>query len=137
MNISSRCDYAVRAVIDLARHAPMGTPQTATEIAERQGIPEKYLVHILLQLKRAGVVQSVRGAQGGYMLGRGPGAISVLDVVTAVDGPILEPIPGLDSPTEEVRLVWRKVARRLTETLGEITIQSILDEAAKADMYFI
>ena len=115
----------------------MGTPQTATEIAERQGIPEKYLVHILLQLKRAGVVQSVRGAQGGYMLGRGPGAISVLDVVTAVDGPILEPIPGLDSPTEEVRLVWRKVARRLTETLGEVTIQSILDEAAKADMYFI
>lgn len=137
MNISSRCDYAVRAVIDLARHAPTGTPQTATEIAERQGIPEKYLVHILLQLKRAGVVQSVRGAQGGYMLGRGPGAISVLDVVTAVDGPILEPIPGLDSPTEEVRLVWRKVARRLTETLGEVTIQSILDEAAKADMYFI
>jgi Rrf2 family protein len=124
-------------VIDLARHAPTGTPQTATEIAERQGIPEKYLVHILLQLKRAGVVQSVRGAQGGYMLGRGPGAISVLDVVTAVDGPILEPIPGLDSPTEEVRLVWRKVARRLTETLGEVTIQSILDEAAKADMYFI
>lgn len=137
MNISSRCDYAVRAVIDLARHAPTGTPQTSTEIAERQGIPEKYLVHILLQLKRAGVVQSVRGAQGGYMLGRGPGAISVLDVVTAVDGPILEPIPGLDSPTEEVRLVWRKVARRLTETLSEVTIQSILDEAAKADMYFI
>ncbi len=137
MNISSRCDYAVRAVIDLARHAPTGTPQTATEIAERQLIPEKYLVHILLQLKRVGIVQSVRGAQGGYMLGRNPGAITMLDVVTAVDGPILEPIPGADSPSEEVRLVWRKVARDLTDSLADVSIQSILDEAAKADMYFI
>ena len=137
MNVSSRCDYAVRAVIDLARHAPGGQPQTATEIAERERIPEKYLVHILLHLKRAGIVQSVRGAQGGYMLGRSPSAISVLDVITAVDGPIMEPIPGAESPSEEVRLTWRKVARQLTVALGDITIQSLLDEAAKADMYFI
>ena len=137
MHISSRCDYAVRAVIDLARHAPTGTPQTATEIAERQRIPEKYLVHILLQLKRAGIVTSVRGAQGGYNLGRLPGAISVLDMITAVDGPILEPLPGGDSPLEEVSLVWRKVSRRITDALGEVTVQSIMDEAAKADMYFI
>jgi Rrf2 family protein len=137
MNISSRCDYAVRAIIDLARQAPSGQTRTATEIAERERIPEKYLVHILLQLKRAGIVQSVRGAQGGYMLARAPSAVSVLDVITAVDGPILDPLPGGESPSEEVRLVWRKVEKRLTETLGEITIQSLLDEAAKADMYFI
>jgi DNA-binding IscR family transcriptional regulator len=71
------------------------------------------------------------------MLARAPSAVSVLDVITAVDGPILDPLPGGESPSEEVRLVWRKVEKRLTETLGEITIQSLLDEAAKADMYFI
>ena len=137
MNVSSRCDYAVRAVIDLARQAPGGQPRTATEIAERERIPEKYLVHILLHLKRAGIVQSVRGAQGGHMLARSPGSISVLDVITAVDGPILEPMPGEESPSEEVKLAWHKVAKRMTDTLSEITIQSLLDEAAKADMYFI
>jgi Rrf2 family protein len=137
MNVSSRCDYAVRAVIDLARYAPGGNPQTATEIAERERIPETYLVHILLNLKRGGIVQSVRGAQGGYMLGRSPAAISLLDVITAVDGPILDPIPGAESPSEEVKLTWRKVARKLTDSLREITIQSLLDESAKADMYFI
>lgn len=137
MNVSSRCDYAVRAVLELARHTPSNTPQTATDIAERQNIPEKYLVHILLQLKRAGIVQSVRGAQGGYMLGPSPGAINLLDVITAVDGPILDPLPGGDSPSREVGIVWRKVARGMTEVLSEVTIQSILDEASKADMYFI
>lgn len=137
MNVSSRCDYAVRAVIDLARFAPGSSPQTALEIAERERIPEKYLVHILLHLKRAGIVQSVRGAQGGYMLAKSPGNISMLDVITAVDGPILDPMPGAESPSEEVRLTWRKVAKRLTDTLGDITVQSLLDEAAKADMYFI
>ncbi len=71
------------------------------------------------------------------MLGKAPGAISVLDVITAVDGPILEPMPGGESPSEEVRLAWRKVEKRLTDALGEITIQSLLDEAAKAEMYFI
>lgn len=137
MNVSSRCDYAVRAVLELARQAPASTPQTATDIAERQNIPEKYLVHILLQLKRAGIVQSVRGAQGGYMLGPSPSAINLLDVITAVDGPILEPLPGGDSPSEEVSIVWHKVARGMTDVLSGVTIQSILDEASKADMYFI
>ena len=137
MNVSSRCDYAVRAVIDLARQAPTSTPRTATDIAGRERIPEKYLVHILLHLKRAGIVQSVRGAQGGHVLARSPGAISVLDVITAVDGPIFEPLPGAESPSEEVRLAWRKVARQMTDALSEITIQSLLDEAAKAEMYFI
>jgi len=137
MNVSSRCDYAIRAVLELARNARPGHPETATDIAERQGIPEKYLVHILLQLKRAGIVQSVRGAQGGYLLGIAPDGITILDIITAVDGPILDPLPGGDSPSEDVAQVWRKVERGLTEVLGGITIQSILDETSQAAMYFI
>lgn len=137
MNISSRCDYAVRAVVELARRAQNDTPYTATAIAEKQNIPEKYLVHILLQLKRAGIVRSIRGAQGGYLLAQLPAATSLLDVVTAVEGPILEPLPGIDSGSDEVVAAWRNVARTLSESLAAVSIQSILDEASKPDMYFI
>ena len=137
MNISSRCDYAVRAVVELSRRARNDVPLTATAIAAEQSIPEKYLVHILLQLKRAGIVSSVRGAQGGYLLVQLPSAISLLDVVTAVEGPILEPLPGVASASGEVVAAWRKVARTLSESLAAVSIQSILDEAAKPDMYFI
>ena len=137
MNISSRCDYALRAVVELARRAQSDAPYTATAIAEEQNIPEKYLVHILLQLKRAGIVRSLRGAQGGYMLAQLPPAISLLDVVTAVEGPILEPLHGTDSGSDEVVTAWRKVARILSESLAAVSIQSILDEVSKPDMYFI
>ncbi len=137
MNISSRCDYAVRAVVELARRPQNDVPLTATAIAAEQNIPEKYLVHILLQLKRAGIVRSIRGAQGGYLLVQLPGAISLLDVVIAAEGPILEPLPGADSASDEVVTAWSKVARSLSESLAAVSIQSILDEAAKPDMYFI
>ncbi len=137
MNVSSRCDYAVRAVVELANRSQSESPHTATAIAEEQNIPEKYLVHILLQLKRAGIVRSIRGAQGGYLLAQLPATISLLDVVTAVEGPIFEPLPGVDSASEEVVTAWRKVARTISESLAQVSIQSILDEAVKPDMYFI
>ena len=66
-----------------------------------------------------------------------PAAISLLDVVSAVEGPILDPLPGIDSASEEVITAWRKVARSLSESLADVSIQSILDESAKPDMYFI
>lgn len=109
---------------------------TATAIAERQQIPDKYLVHILLQIKRAGIVRSVRGAQGGYLLAKSGETITLLDIVTAVDGPVLDPLPG-EATSDEAVNAWRKVAKGLSEVLGEVTIQSILDESAKPDMYFI
>ena len=137
MNISSRCDYALRAMIELARRAPSGKPCTATSIAEQRDIPEKYLVHILLQLKRAALVQSIRGAQGGYVLARPPESVSLLDIVVAVDGPLLQPLPGGDARAEDVGTAWKKVADGLSEVLKEITIQSILDESSTPEMYFI
>lgn len=110
---------------------------TATVIAEKQQIPDKYLVHILLQLKRVGIVRSVRGAQGGYLLARSAEGVTLLDIVTAVDGPVLDPLPGEGSTSEEAVGAWRKVAKGLSEVLQEVTVQSILDESTKPDMYFI
>src|SRR5690606_1023379 len=97
MNISSRCEYACRAIVELARHEHTEEPLTAVFIAERRQIPEKYLVHILLQLKRAGFVRSVRGAQGGYLLAQSADEITLLDIIQAIDGPILDPLPVDDA----------------------------------------
>ena len=137
MNISSRCDYACRAVVELAESAQADKPMTAAAIAEKREIPEKYLVHILLQLKKAGVVRSIRGAQGGYLLARSPEAVSLLDIVTAVDGPVLDPLPGENHKSESLTSAWKGVAGSLETSLQGITIQSIVDRASKSDMYFI
>jgi Rrf2 family transcriptional regulator, cysteine metabolism repressor len=137
MNVSSRCDYACRAVVELARHAGNESPLTTTLIAERRRIPEKYLPHILLQLKRAGIVKSVRGAQGGYLLARAPEQISLLDVVRAIDGPILTPPPGADANSDDLARAWRDIAENFSEILRKVSIQAVLDSTTRSNMYFI
>lgn len=139
MNISSRCEYACRAIVELAHRGGQEAtePMTATEIAERRGIPEKYLVHILLQMKRAGLVRSVRGSQGGYLLARSPDDITLFDVVCAIDGPILDPLPLQDSAGEDLRPAWRQAAKAIEAAMRDITIRDILNWAAKGEMYYI
>ena len=137
MNISSRCEYACRAMVELARHHHKEKPVTAVHIAERRGIPEKYLVHILLQLKRAGLVRSIRGAQGGYLLTRPAGEVTLLDVVQAIDGPILEPLPAGNGASGELALAWREAAEGITAVLAGMTIAGILERAQSENMYYI
>ena len=137
MNISARCEYACRAIVELARSAQGDKPMTSTFIAQRRSIPDKYLVHILLQLKRAGIVRSVRGAQGGYLLARAPEAISLLDVVTAVDGSVLDPLPVSGTSSEDITPAWRDVAQGISSVLERVTIRSLLDRSSKTDMYYI
>ncbi|GMV94230.1 MAG: Rrf2 family transcriptional regulator [Candidatus Hydrogenedentes bacterium] len=137
MNISSRCEYACRAVVELARHENSEAPVTAVHIAERRGIPEKYLVHILLQLKRAGLVKSIRGAQGGYLLAKSPDEISLHDLVQSIDGPILDPLPVEDEGGADLRIAWQEVARGIETCLADITVRDILNRSAKGTMYYI
>jgi Rrf2 family protein len=137
MNISSRCDYACRAIVELAQNAPSESPLTATAIADSRNIPEKYLVHILLQLKKAGLLTSVRGAQGGYKLARKPGDITLLDIVLAVDGPLMDPPPCTDESSRELQAAWERVAEDTQTVLREVTIQAIVDDTSQSNMYFI
>ncbi|MDO0927864.1 Rrf2 family transcriptional regulator [Streptomyces sp. TG1A-8] len=88
MRISARADYAVRAVLELAVRQGDG-PVKAEEIAVVQDIPHKFLEGILGDLRRAGIVDSRRGGGGGYRLARDAAAVTVADVVRAVDGPIV------------------------------------------------
>ncbi|MCX5768990.1 MAG: Rrf2 family transcriptional regulator [Candidatus Hydrogenedentes bacterium] len=137
MNISSRCEYACRAVVELASHEPSPLPLTAEVIAGNRRIPEKFLVHILLQLKRAGIVRSVRGARGGYTLNQPPENITLLDVVRAIDGPVLQPLPVHDPGSEDISVAWRDVAAEIETILQRVTVKDILDRARKAAMFYI
>jgi Rrf2 family iron-sulfur cluster assembly transcriptional regulator len=87
MRVSTRGDYASRALLSLALHPGSG-PTSVRDIAERTGLPQPYLEQILLALKGAGLVRSKRGVGGGYVLARRPEEIRLSDIVSAVDGPI-------------------------------------------------
>jgi Rrf2 family iron-sulfur cluster assembly transcriptional regulator len=87
--VSTRGDYASRALLSLALHAGDSRPTSVRDIAERTGLPQPYLEQILLALKGAGLVRSKRGVGGGYVLARPPEAISLAQIVSAVEGPIV------------------------------------------------
>jgi len=89
VKVSTRGDYASRALLSLALHADASVPTSVRDIAERTGLPQPYLEQILLALKGAGLVRSKRGVGGGYVLARDPHEITLSDIVSAVDGPIV------------------------------------------------
>ena len=86
MNISVKGEYALQAILDLAAQRP-GEPVRIADIASRQSIPQKFLELILAGLKQGGFVESRRGAEGGYLLARGPDSITVGEVLRFVEGP--------------------------------------------------
>ncbi|MGO8925789.1 MAG: RrF2 family transcriptional regulator [Limisphaerales bacterium] len=139
MKLSVKSDYAARAVLALARHYPHHAALTMDEVAEEQGLPPKYLPQILLELKSKGILRSVRGMAGGYLLARPPAEITLGDVLLAVDGPLFD-APGLSSSggPPELRRAWQKLRQAVEDTAGAITFQQLLEEAAeKEKMYYI
>lgn len=89
MRVSTRGDYACRALLSLALHADEQGPTSVRDIADRTGLPQPYLEQILLALKGAGLVRSKRGVGGGYTLAKTPREITLSAIVSAVDGPIV------------------------------------------------
>ncbi|HOQ88897.1 MAG TPA: Rrf2 family transcriptional regulator [Candidatus Hydrogenedentes bacterium] len=137
MNISARCEYACRAMLELALHEWDEKLLSVAQIAENQGVPEKYLVHIMLQLKRASLVESSRGASGGYRLQRSPDNITLLDIIEAIDGPILTPLPVDDKLGIPVKNVFKKAAEDIRATLRKITLRHVLESDLPSGMYYI
>jgi Rrf2 family protein len=147
MRVNTRTRYAIRALYDLAFHR-RGQATQAKEIAERQRIPLRFLVQILQDLRRAGLIEARRGPRGGYTLARAPVEVSLADVLRAVRGPLGEPLAGPDAPSGDdvPALVWADVSARLAEVLERATLQDFVlrAEAAgvrravlPATMYFI
>ncbi|MEZ5266926.1 MAG: Rrf2 family transcriptional regulator, partial [Acidimicrobiales bacterium] len=130
MKVSTRGDYASRALLSLALHADDGRPNSVRDIADRTGLPQPYLEQILLALKGAGLVRSKRGVGGGYILARPPAEISLAEIVGAVDGPIAagdfgEPHANgaCDHEGQCVLLaIWGDMGARMRELLNSISL---------------
>lgn len=132
MRISTRGEYGLLAVVDLALHPEEAAVQ-AYQIAERQHIPKQYLDQLMLTLKKAGLVASSRGRQGGYKLARPANSISLLDVVVALEGPV-ENVnfkeagrrkPGLRSILKQV---WEELTDQTATQLKSRTIEDVCEE---------
>jgi Rrf2 family iron-sulfur cluster assembly transcriptional regulator len=133
VKVSTRGDYASRALLSLALHPDETGPTSVRDIAERTGLPQPYLEQILLALKGAGLVRSKRGVGGGYVLAREPASITLGDIVSAVDGPIAvgdfgEPHQdgACDHEGQCVLLsIWAMVSHHMRRHLDELTLADI------------
>ncbi len=139
MQISARADYALRALCVLATSEPMVVVKAAT-IAQAQAIPRTFLDQILTDLRRAGIVESRRGPDGGHRLARPPYAITVADVVRVVDGP-LDLVHGerpesllYAGPAAHLRDVWVAVRAALRQVLERTTLEQIVENALPAQV---
>lgn len=139
MKLSAKSDYATRAVLGLARRHSAGRPVRMEDLAAEQGVPANYLVQILIELKSQGIVQSLRGKEGGYQLARAPSEVTMADVIRCAHG-ILFDSPALSDPMcpPELRAAWLKLQQAVEDTAGSITFQKLLDQGAdKGKMYYI
>ncbi len=132
MKVSLRATYGILAAVDLARH-PGSTPVQAKSIARRQAIPARFLEQVLYGMKKAGLVSSLRGAQGGYVLSKKPAEVSVAEILEALDGP-LAPLSGEAGRTQVRRLskpelllgkMWEQVHQAERHVLEAISVEEL------------
>lgn len=148
MRISSKGEYAIRAMLDLALQYEKGLIPIQ-EVASRQGIPQRYLEQVLLQLKRAGFLTSKRGSAGGYHLSKPPKEISVGAVLSAIEGSLERPEGGrrglrgstVDHVGDLERL-WARVAEAVSGVVNEISFEDLRQQvearrSAARPMYYI
>lgn len=139
LELGRRADYAIRAVVDLARHHGGDGRVKAREIADDMAIPRNFVPQILAELVRAGVVESVAGRSGGYRLRRPPAEISLLEVVVAVDGDItsrecvLRGGPCRWDDVCAVHVPWSRAQEALRDQLARTSFQEIAEIDAALD----
>ena len=135
MKLSAKVEYSVRAMAVLAFYYQRG-PLPLREIAEQEGISLKFLEQIFPELRRSGLITSVRGSKGGYLLSRSPDQIKVGDIVRAVEGPIT-PVNCLSEKEGDLychrrdscltRQVWERLRDKINDYLDEVTLNELVD----------
>jgi Rrf2 family protein len=132
VRISAKADYAIRAVVELASLSD-SSPAKGEQLAVAQGIPLRFLLNILQDLKRAGIVDSQRGSEGGYRLARPPDSLPLADIIRAVEGPLAQVgdarpedlhYPG---PAESLGEVWIAVRANLRAVLELVTVADVTE----------
>jgi Rrf2 family protein len=130
MRVSARVDYAVRALVQLAADETR-MPVKAEHLATTQDIPPKFLLEILRQLKQKRLLVSRRGPEGGYVLAKPAGEISIADVIRAVEGPLatvrdVSPADlSYEGPTSSLPIVWVAVRGSLRQILETVTLEHV------------
>lgn len=146
VELSGKCEYALLALIELARGHSNGEPQQIKQLADRQNIPDRYLEQLLATLRRGGIVRSVRGARGGYLLAREPWQISMQDVVHCIDGTEMQRTEAIDqqSVTIERQILVDinvELCKAVEDVLAAYSLQDLLEireNRASTDlMYYI
>jgi Rrf2 family protein len=131
VRVSAKTDYAIRAALELAAAADE-RPVKGERIATAQAIPLRFLENILMQLRHAGLVESRRGADGGYRLAKPPGEVTLADVIRAIDGPLAavggtrpERL-GFEGVAEPMKDVWIAVRASLRSVLEQVTLADVV-----------
>ena len=136
MKITTKGRYGLRALIDLAKYSEI-EPVSINSIATRQGISERYLEQLMTLLKKAGIIKSIRGAGGGYVLAREMSEISVGDILCALEGS-LESVEcaafnGEDSCEAAggcvTKYVWKRINESINQTVNEISLKQLVEES--------
>lgn len=134
MKLSTRCRYGIHAMADLAQHYGQG-PQSLREIAERQEVSEMFLEQIFGALRREGFVESVRGPQGGYLLAKAPGEITIGALMRLLDGPVLMAdcmAEGGGTCTRSEccpsKAVWERLTRYFNQMADSITLEDMISD---------
>lgn len=144
MELSCKSEYAILALLELATHYNTGEPLQIRQIAAQQNIPDRYLEQLLATLRRGGVVKSQRGAKGGYILAREPWKITLLEVLSCLE--------GLDSRVSEeanlktlecavIQEIWQEAHQAANLVLQKYTLQDLCEQRAARKqldiMYYI
>lgn len=136
MKISTKGRYGLRALIDLARYSEI-EPVSISSIAARQAISEGYLEQLMSLLKKAGLIKSIRGAGGGYVLAKDVSEISVGDVLRALEGS-LQPVECTAFSQEDsceaaggcvTKYVWQRINESINQTVNEISLKQLVEES--------
>ena len=136
MRVSAKAEYACIAMLELAASYGETQPVRVKTIADHHGIPQRFLVQILLQLKGAGYVTSIRGAAGGYQLAQAPEEISVADIIHTIDGaqparPASSASAGSES-VQTVWAVWKEVQAEEERVLADLTLAELVRRAQQS-----
>jgi Rrf2 family protein len=131
MKVSLRSTYGILAAVDLAMQTG-SAPIQAKAIARRQGIPARFLEQVLHAMKKAGLVSSQRGAQGGYVLSRKPADVSVAEILEALEGPFLRSVTDVNGRVHStsrsealLAKVWARVYEAERHVLEGITVEEL------------
>lgn len=140
MRLTAKSEYGLLALIDLASAWENG-PVSARDIAQSRDIPPAYLEQLLATLRREGLVTAIRGAHGGFVLSRDPRAISALDVVEALEGPLAPSVCDANAVCGRegacaAEPVWARVSSALRDVLGEFDLASLAKRQALFDAAF-